>query len=296
MGRRHATLERQGRGHHRRRRRHRRGDRGAVRRGRCPRRRCWTSTPAARRLPQRIRDRGGAALFVADGHLQGGRRARRDRSAAERRTAASTSWSTTPRCSSSRASRRRRRSGARSLDVNVVGTALISRYAAAVMKQTGGGAIVNLASISSFVAQPHFITYSATKAALVQMTRCMALDLAPDNIRVNCVCPGTIRTAATDRHMAQTGMTEAAVPRRERPPASAQPRRPAARSRVRHPLPRLGRSLVHHRRVADGRRRLHRSLRPAVGVMSMICSPLGRCDPGMEGVRRFAREVMPAFR
>jgi len=97
----------------------------------------------------------------------------------------------------------------RSLDVNVVGTALVSRYAAALMKQTGGGAIVNLASISSFVAQPHFITYSATKAALVQMTRNMALDLAPDNIRVNCVCPGTIRTAATDRHMAHTGMTEA---------------------------------------------------------------------------------------
>lgn len=97
----------------------------------------------------------------------------------------------------------------RSLDVNVVGTALVSRYAAAVMKKTGGGAIVNLASISSFVAQPHFITYSATKAALVQMTRNMALDLAADNIRVNCVCPGTIRTAATDRHMAQTGMTEA---------------------------------------------------------------------------------------
>jgi NAD(P)-dependent dehydrogenase (short-subunit alcohol dehydrogenase family) len=41
------------------------------------------------------------------------------------------------------------------------------------------------------------------------MTRCMALDLAPDNIRVNCVCPGAIRTAATDRHMAQTGQTAA---------------------------------------------------------------------------------------
>jgi len=42
------------------------------------------------------------------------------------------------------------------------------------------------------------------------MTRCMALDLAPHNIRVNCVCPGTIRTAATDRHMEQTGETEEA--------------------------------------------------------------------------------------
>ncbi len=97
----------------------------------------------------------------------------------------------------------------RSLGVNVVGTALCAREAAARMKRNGGGAIVNLGSISGFIAQPEFITYSATKAATIQMTKNMALDLAPHNIRVNCVCPGTIRTAATDRHMAQTGTTEA---------------------------------------------------------------------------------------
>jgi NAD(P)-dependent dehydrogenase (short-subunit alcohol dehydrogenase family) len=97
----------------------------------------------------------------------------------------------------------------RSLDVNVVGTALCSRYAAAVMQRGGGGAIVNLASISGFIGQPHFLTYSATKAALLNMTRCMAVDLAPHNIRVNCVCPATIRTAGSDRHMAQTGRSEA---------------------------------------------------------------------------------------
>jgi len=97
----------------------------------------------------------------------------------------------------------------RSLDVNVVGTALCARYASEVMKQSGGGSIVNLGSISSFIAQPNFMTYNATKAAIVNMTRCMALDLAPHNIRVNCVCPGTIRTAATDRHMAHLGITEA---------------------------------------------------------------------------------------
>ena len=95
-----------------------------------------------------------------------------------------------------------------SLDVNIIGTSLCTRYAAESMKKRGGGAIVNLSSISAFIAQPEFLTYSATKAALVNMTRCMALDLARDGIRVNCVCPGTIRTAATDRHMEQTGETE----------------------------------------------------------------------------------------
>ena len=95
-----------------------------------------------------------------------------------------------------------------SLDVNIIGTSLCTRYAAESMKKRGGGAIANLSSISAFIAQPEFLTYSATKAALVNMTRCMALDLARDGIRVNCVCPGTIRTAATDRHMEQTGETE----------------------------------------------------------------------------------------
>ena len=96
------------------------------------------------------------------------------------------------------------------VDVNLVGTALCSRYASKIMKRNQAGSIVNLGSISSFIAQPGFMTYSATKAALVSMTRCMAMDLAPYNIRVNCVCPGTIRTAATDRHLAKTGMLETA--------------------------------------------------------------------------------------
>ena len=96
----------------------------------------------------------------------------------------------------------------RSLGVNVVGTALVSRHASALIARSGGGAIVNLASISAFVAQPQFVTYSATKAAVLQMTRNMALDLAPRGIRVNCVCPGTILTRASRDHMARAGLTQ----------------------------------------------------------------------------------------
>lgn len=99
----------------------------------------------------------------------------------------------------------------RSLGVNVVGTSLVSRYASQAMKRNndgaGRGAIVNLGSISSFAAQPEFVAYSASKAALVQMTRNMAMDLAPFNIRVNCVCPGTIITSASERHSALLGIT-----------------------------------------------------------------------------------------
>jgi NAD(P)-dependent dehydrogenase (short-subunit alcohol dehydrogenase family) len=95
----------------------------------------------------------------------------------------------------------------RSLGVNVIGSAMVTKYAVDRMKASGGGAIVNLASISSFVAQPNFFAYSATKAAILQLTRNMAMDLAPLNIRVNCVCPGTILTAASYRHMKTVGMT-----------------------------------------------------------------------------------------
>ena len=95
----------------------------------------------------------------------------------------------------------------RSLGVNIIGTAMVSRFAAEAMKAGGGGAIVNLGSISSFVAQPQFVTYSATKAAILQMTRNMALDLAPSNIRVNCVCPGTILTRASYDHMQRVDMS-----------------------------------------------------------------------------------------
>jgi len=95
----------------------------------------------------------------------------------------------------------------RMLSVNIMGTALMSKFASEHMKKTGSGAIVNLGSISSFVAQPSFITYSSTKGAILQMTRNMAMDLAPFNIRVNCVCPGTILTRASEEHMARVGMT-----------------------------------------------------------------------------------------
>ncbi|MGE0126810.1 MAG: SDR family NAD(P)-dependent oxidoreductase [Blastocatellales bacterium] len=99
----------------------------------------------------------------------------------------------------------------RSLGVNVIGTSLVSRHASEAMKRNDGGkgkgAIVNLGSMSSFIAQPHFVSYSATKAAIVQMTKNMAMDLASHNIRVNCVCPGTIITQATERHRTQLGIS-----------------------------------------------------------------------------------------
>ncbi len=89
----------------------------------------------------------------------------------------------------------------RSLGVNVIGTALCTKYAVEEMKKGGGGSIVMLGSISSFIAQPGFMTYSTTKAAMVQMARNMAMDLGPHKIRVNSVCPAAILTPASHLHM-----------------------------------------------------------------------------------------------
>jgi dihydroanticapsin dehydrogenase len=97
------------------------------------------------------------------------------------------------------------------MDVNIMGPALVAKHVVPEMRRVGGGAIVNLSSISSFIAQPNFVTYNATKAAVASMTRCMALDLAPDNIRVNAVAPGTVWTQIVERLARERGLDRAAA-------------------------------------------------------------------------------------
>ena len=76
------------------------------------------------------------------------------------------------------------------LNVNLVGGAVFTQKAAERMRERGGGAVVNYASIAAKVAQPGRMVYSASKAAIAQVTKCQALALAPDRIRVNSVSPG----------------------------------------------------------------------------------------------------------
>jgi len=92
------------------------------------------------------------------------------------------------------------------LGVNVIGTALVSKHAIPHMKARGGS-IVNIASMSAVIAQPDFATYNASKGAILTMTKCMALDLAPFNIRVNSICPGCILTSASYREIERLGLT-----------------------------------------------------------------------------------------
>jgi NAD(P)-dependent dehydrogenase (short-subunit alcohol dehydrogenase family) len=99
----------------------------------------------------------------------------------------------------------------RSFGVNVVGPSLLVKAALPALRQSGRGAIINLGSISSFIAQDDRYVYNASKGAVAQMTRCMAMDLAPDNIRVNAVCPGTIWTPIVQRLASAEGLDRAAA-------------------------------------------------------------------------------------
>jgi NAD(P)-dependent dehydrogenase (short-subunit alcohol dehydrogenase family) len=76
------------------------------------------------------------------------------------------------------------------LNVNVVSAVMMARAVRAAMRAAGGGAIVNFTSISSSVAQTGRWLYPVSKAALLQVTRSLAMDFAPDRIRVNSVSPG----------------------------------------------------------------------------------------------------------
>ena len=92
------------------------------------------------------------------------------------------------------------------LGVNVQGYANTIKSALPFLKKSHNAAIVNVASVSSFIAQPEFLPYNTSKGAVSQMTRCLAMDLAKYKIRVNAVCPGAIYTRASERHMDFMGL------------------------------------------------------------------------------------------
>ena len=84
------------------------------------------------------------------------------------------------------------------IDTHMKGTFLCSSLAIPVMTAQGGGVIINMGSTWSYTAYPGWAIYCAAKGGILMLTRAMAVDLAPHNIRVNCVCPGAIRTELTD--------------------------------------------------------------------------------------------------
>jgi 3alpha(or 20beta)-hydroxysteroid dehydrogenase len=86
----------------------------------------------------------------------------------------------------------------RVIAINQTGVFLGMKLAIPAMRRAGGGAIVNIASVLGVRGASDYIAYQASKAAVLAMTRCAAITHAPDHIRVNAVCPGTIQTPMHD--------------------------------------------------------------------------------------------------
>ena len=80
-------------------------------------------------------------------------------------------------------------------DANVKGAFLCGKYGIPAMRQSGGGSFIITASANSFYAESDIAGYCATKGAVLQLTRAMAIDHGPEGVRVNCICPGWIETA-----------------------------------------------------------------------------------------------------
>jgi NAD(P)-dependent dehydrogenase (short-subunit alcohol dehydrogenase family) len=82
----------------------------------------------------------------------------------------------------------------RVIDTNLKGVWLGCKYAVPALIEAGGGSIVNTASMAGIRGRAYHVAYCASKGGVVMLTKSLAMELAPHNIRVNCICPGAVNT------------------------------------------------------------------------------------------------------
>jgi NAD(P)-dependent dehydrogenase (short-subunit alcohol dehydrogenase family) len=92
--------------------------------------------------------------------------------------------------------------------VNLSGTFYCCQAAARRMRESGGGAIVNISSVGGLIGLAHRPAYTAAKHGVVGLTKSLARDLGPAGIRVNAICPGLIRTPLTEQYFAEAAFEE----------------------------------------------------------------------------------------
>tara|TARA_B100000949_G_scaffold90578_1_gene80951 strand:- start:2666 stop:3481 length:816 start_codon:yes stop_codon:yes gene_type:complete len=87
------------------------------------------------------------------------------------------------------------------MDINVTGSWLCAKHALPYLRKSKNASIINAGSTSSVAGYPNCVAYGTSKGAVMQMTKMLAVDLAVDNIRVNCYCPGSIHTQMVDNFL-----------------------------------------------------------------------------------------------
>jgi NAD(P)-dependent dehydrogenase (short-subunit alcohol dehydrogenase family) len=103
----------------------------------------------------------------------------------------------------------------RVIAINLKGVWLGLKHVGAAMKAQGGGAIVNTASIAGLRGTPNLVAYTASKHAVVGMTRTAAMELSRHGIRVNAICPGPIETAMAEEMHGRLAARDAAAARQK---------------------------------------------------------------------------------
>ena len=93
------------------------------------------------------------------------------------------------------------------IGINLKGPWLCSKYAAPLLKEAGGGVIVNAASIGGLVGYPMGGAYGPSKAGIVQLTRVMAIELAPQGTRVICYAPGNTETPMVEKYYSDPSLS-----------------------------------------------------------------------------------------
>jgi meso-butanediol dehydrogenase/(S,S)-butanediol dehydrogenase/diacetyl reductase len=105
----------------------------------------------------------------------------------------------------------------RMIGVNLRGVFYGCKYAIPALKRRGGGSIVNWGSVNSMVAEPDIAAYSATKGAVLMITKSVALEHARDDIRANCLCPGGVQTPMVEEFFDEGFFQDEAAQREYQP-------------------------------------------------------------------------------
>ena len=95
----------------------------------------------------------------------------------------------------------------RIISINLTSLYLMAKYALPLIRSAGGGAVVNISSIHAYATSTGVAPYAAAKGGVLTLTKTMALDLAPDNIRVVCIIPGATDTPMLRQHAEREGKT-----------------------------------------------------------------------------------------